>query len=77
MAQGLTKREAQSLLATAELDTDVDAAESLGISVQTLKNHLFSVRKKTGATKTLQAYHRLVKGVRFVTETHQRIETEE
>lgn len=77
MAQGLTKREALALLTAAECDTDADAAKLLGVSVQTLKNQLLIVRSKTGSVKTLQAYHRLVRGVRFVSETNNRIEIEE
>lgn len=77
MAQGLTRHEAHVLLAAATFDSDQLAAESLGMALQNFKNTLQGVRRKTDSVRTVQAYHRLVRGIRLVSETTQRIEIEE
>ena len=72
MGYELTERELEVILAAAEHGTREAAGIALGITTQTVKNHLTSILNKTGTVSTLQAYHRLMGGRplrRVVTET--------
>jgi DNA-binding NarL/FixJ family response regulator len=79
MEYKLTERELDVMFAVAEHGSGAMAGRALGISEQTVKNHLSALIRKTGATSTLQAYHRLMGGQRLrkVTSTVTTIEYEE
>lgn len=72
----MTQREVDVLLVVAEMGSQQRAATELGLSVQTVKNHLYSLGLTLGTTSTLQAYHRLLgrPNVRVVTTTTTTIE---
>lgn len=55
----LTIREREILLILADGRTMKDAAASMGISVQTIKNHCSAIYRELGATGLVNAYHRL------------------
>lgn len=77
MAYGLSDRELEVLWAVAEHGGLEEAAEKLGIAYATVRNHLTRVRSATGATTTLQAYHRITGGRKMrsvVTVSHEEIE---
>lgn len=77
MDQHLTEHQALILLTVAEEGSIKGAAEKLGVHSQTLKTQLGNVLAITGSKTSLQAYHRLVKGVRVITTTEHRMEVEE
>jgi len=79
MEYKLTERELDAMFAVAEHGSGALAAQALGISEQTIKNHLSALIRKTGTSSTLQAYHRLMGGQRLrkVTTTVTTIEYEE
>ncbi len=58
-SRGLTEAEIRVLRAYVDHDRHTDAAEALGISTQTLKNHLGSIYKKLGVTKAHTAIYKL------------------
>jgi DNA-binding CsgD family transcriptional regulator len=58
----LTKREYQTLTALTEYGTQIVAAQHLSIAIQTIKNHLTSARRKTGALSTAQLMYLLGSG---------------
>ena len=59
VGQALTPREWDVLRAYAINLTTKDAARSLGISVQTVKNHLANIYFKLGVNTALAAMHRV------------------
>jgi DNA-binding CsgD family transcriptional regulator len=58
----LTEREHEAVEALIEEGTYRAAANRLGIAEQTVKNHMYAVRKKVGAKNSLQAVYKLVTG---------------
>lgn len=65
LEHGLTDRELEILWTVAHHGGNQPAAEALGLSVQTIKNHLASVLRKTWSHTALQAYHRINGGAKF------------
>jgi DNA-binding CsgD family transcriptional regulator len=60
----LSPREKECLQLTARLGTGKLTAKNLGITEQTVKNHLSATRVKLGAVSTVQAvYIALIKGM--------------
>ena len=57
-----TQRELNALLATASYDTSEEAAESIGVTAESIRGQLFSLRHKLGVRTNLQAYHMLARG---------------
>lgn len=57
--QGLTPSEARALRTYVELETHARAADALGISTQTLKNHLGSAYRKIGRKKAHSALYKM------------------
>lgn len=57
--KALTPGEVKVLRTYCEKETHADAAAELGISVQTLKNHLGSIYRKTGARKAHSALYKM------------------
>ena len=57
---GLTDRELEVIIAVAEQGTRQSAADALGLSVDTIRNHMSAVLRKTETHSALQAYHRLM-----------------
>jgi DNA-binding CsgD family transcriptional regulator len=51
----LTPREHEVLAARCRLDSDKAVAAALGVSLQTVKNHLQAIRDKTNTKSTLRA----------------------
>ena len=51
----LTPREHQVLAARCRLDSDKAVAAALGLSLQTVRNHLYAIREKTQTRTTLRA----------------------
>lgn len=58
----MTDRQLEVLWGVAEYGGNERAAEEMGVSIQTVKNHLADARRRTGAVTTLQAYHRIIGG---------------
>jgi len=65
MDYNLTQRELEVLHAVAEHGYSYLAGEVLGISQQTVKNHITAVLRKTDSVTSIQAYHRLYNGRRL------------
>jgi two-component system response regulator DesR len=55
----LTDRERQVVAVYAELGLMSRVAERLAISVQTVKNHITAVHRKTGAATSIEMFYRL------------------
>lgn len=51
----LTPAERYALRVRDQVDTDAEAAERLGISIHTLRNHLANARSKLGVRSTRRA----------------------
>jgi DNA-binding CsgD family transcriptional regulator len=58
----LTERELEVVETLIDEGTGKGVAVKLGISEQTVKNHLMSVREKTETDTTLQALYKLITG---------------
>jgi DNA-binding CsgD family transcriptional regulator len=65
----LTDRELEVLWCVAEYGGNQQAADRLGIKVQTVTNTLDSIHRKTGSQSTVQSYHRVYRGPRLITRT--------
>lgn len=77
MDAGVTPRQVEALLMAAETGSIAAAAERMRISPRTVKELLGGVMRKTSSDSSLQAYHRLIRGVRMTSTTTQKIETED
>lgn len=53
----LTDRETQILRLVAEGSTDIEIADTFGLSAQTIKNYKQSIREKTGACGNVEFTH--------------------
>lgn len=73
----MTPRQIEALLTVAEAGSIKVAAELMRISPRTVKELLGGVMRKTSSDSSLQAYHRLIRGVRMTSTTTQKIETED
>lgn len=62
-AYGLTDRQRQVLEEYISAGTTHEVAARLGISNQTVKNTLATVRRKTSAKNTLQAVYKIMKDI--------------
>ena len=61
----LTDRELEVVWAVAEYGSNLAAGKALGISEQTVKNHMHAALQKVDAASAVQLYHRLYKGRRL------------
>ena len=77
MEHKLSERELEVIWTVAEYGSNVAAGANLGISEQTVKNHISTIIRKTGAVSALQAYHRLYQGRRLHQKTTVMTEYEE
>jgi len=58
----MTERELEVVEMLIDVGTGKKVAKRLGITEQTVKNHLMSVREKTETDTTVQAIYKLITG---------------